>query len=210
MDIEKIYKRFLINIKVWKEKLTIENIAHIVQVIFCIFIGCTTIYSLNLTLKYNRLILTPAVGVNDLIINCTLTDTDKGNVYDNVKELKITFNIKNSGTLPAKNLRVTVSGFIGDERLPIENNADSSVNFVLPGAESKKYVIISKDLLNRVAYKKERLIYKVEVKYTDLENYQKYSDVQYYELRLINMNPFEVHFAYRDDLGIKEANKCNN
>ncbi len=175
--------------------MSISSVANVVQILFSLLIGGITIYNLRLTRKYNKLIFKPLVGVVNVITARHLLLDKKDDLYDNVRGLSIEFIIKNTGTLAAKKLKIKTIGKIGDTILPIKVTDNSGCSMILPNMPLINQAFVNKEFLDRLVNDKERLIFKTEITYTDLEGYENYKNTEYFEILLTSKNPLNVRVS---------------
>lgn len=183
-----------------------DNSLKILQMIFYLVIGSCTIYSLWLTRKQSDLIFKPVIGVMDSKTWKTFTNTKDGDIYENVSSARADFIIRNVGNFPVKNFRIKVIGKIGDVILPYKKFEEKGGIMMLPQNTAVNNVNISKDILDKLLEKKERLIYKVEFFYTDWNDSKEYNYSSYFEIVINNKSPLnlavhlipEVEFWYQD------------
>lgn len=112
---------------------------------------------------------------------------------EDVIGVQIEFIIENKGSLPAKNVKISNKGKIGNTYLAFTK--DPSVDLCVVMIQGVKYsnqVKISKDVLARMTNEKERLIYHMELSYSDFEGYGNYSYSQFFEAKVSKRKPFTV------------------
>jgi len=168
----------------------LKTTVNVLQIIFFIVIGFSTIYSLRLTSKYNKLIFKPVVGITDIKITRLIVGKD---TYENVKGVSLQIIIENVGNLPAKNALIMTRGKLGDTNLPFrEPKANEGVTLI----QNTKYTnetIIGREVLDKMLTNKDlRLIYRIEISYTDWENYNQYNYPSYFEVLIINKEPLNL------------------
>lgn len=159
------------------------------QIIFYVVVSIGTVTNLYITNQNNKLIFKPAIGVVDVDAMRILQDKEHPNL-DEALGGRIIFKIGNTGSLPAKNVKISVRGKIGNTTLPFTENENVAQGVVM--VQDTKYsntVNFHKEILARM--KAERLIYKISLSYADFENYQSYQHDQFFEVRIQSESPFQ-------------------
>jgi len=177
-----------------KERSGLSTMVKIAQLVFYAIIALATIYTLYLTNKQSKLLFKPVVGVVDVKTLRHLTNL-KEDTYDNVKFVTISFIIKNVGNLPAKNLKISVRGKIGNTILPyIENDPERDKQGVvlIQDTQATNKATISKSVLDRVVKNDQDLTYTVGLSYSDWEEYEKYSYSSTYEIYVTRKEPLTL------------------
>lgn len=161
------------------------------QAIFYIVVSFATLYNLYAADRHNKLIFKPVIGVADVKTHRLITN-ESANGLDDVLGAKITFEIENKGSLPAKNVKISVRGKIGNTTLSFTENENLSKGIIM--IQNTKYSNapqIGKSILLRMK-NNEKLFYKVSISFTDFEEYQAYQYDQFFEVRIITEKPLEL------------------
>ena len=133
----------------------------------------------------------PMVGVTGVRPLRFLKDAKVDN-YEGVAGFKIHFQVENLGTRPAKNSRISTKGKIGNTVLPYtESEGDAGVT-IFPGVKVFNIVVVSKGTLDRLVLEKERLIYTVDLSYTDWEGHHKYENPQSFQVKVSEKDPLNL------------------
>ena len=183
-----------------------DKLSKIVVIIFYLVVTFGTIYNLWFARKQSDLIFKPVIGVMDSKTWKNFTNTKDGDIYENVSSARTDFIIRNVGNLPAKKFRIKVIGKMGDVILPHKKYEEKGGIIMLPQNTAVNTVNISKDILDKLLEKKERLIYKVEFFYTDWNESKEYNYSSCFEVVIIQKSPLnlvvrlipEVEFWYQD------------
>ena len=126
--------------------------------------------------------------------------------YANTISILVNFSIENTGTIPAKNVKVDVTGKLGNTILPrIEPSSDEGV-VVPPHAKFSNLVSIGRGDLKRLVEGGGKLIYSIKISYSDFEGYKSQEYTSYYEFELVGKDPptFLVHPVPRNRWEKKE------
>ena len=95
--------------------------------------------------------------------------------------------------MPAKKCKVKTTGKIGNTTLPFTEDEKASKGVVLiPNAKVTNVATLSKNTLDRLIEKEEKLIYTVELSYSDWEDYEKYEYPSYYEIAVTQKSPLNL------------------
>lgn len=163
-----------------------KDLLNVMQIIFYVGIIILTIYNLWFTRVQSNLIFKPIIGVVDIKTMRLLGDTDGKDVYENVKAVKIDFIIKNTGNLPAKNFKIKNIGKIGNTILSYEKAKEDKGVTLIPPNILINTAIIDDNVIRRLVENKEKLIFKVELFYSDWDDYKKYNYSSYFERFLLS------------------------
>ncbi|MBL7205493.1 MAG: hypothetical protein ISS63_14385 [Desulfobacteraceae bacterium] len=177
-----------------KETSTLSIIVKIAQLIFYAIIAFTTIYTLRLTNKQSKLIFKPVVGVVDVKTTRHLTNV-KEDSYDNVRFVTIAFVLKNVGNLPAKNLKISVRGKLGNTILPYtENDTEAGDRGVvlIQDAQVTNKATISKSVIDKLVKHDQKLTYTIGLSYSDWEEYEQYGYSSIYEIYVKGKEPLSL------------------
>lgn len=169
-----------------------NKLSKILQIIFYLVVGFSTIYNLWFTRMQSDLIFKPVIGVMDTKTWKTFTNLKDGDIYENVSSASVDFIIKNVGNLPAKNFRIKVLGKIDDVILPYKKFGEKEGVIMLPQNTAVNTVNISKGILDKLLEKKERLIYKIEFFYTDWNDYKEYNYSSCFEIVINQKSPLNL------------------
>jgi hypothetical protein len=169
-----------------------KNLLNILQIIFYVVISICTIYNLWFTRVQSNLIFKPIIGVVDIKTTRLLGDIDGKDVYENVKAVKIDFIIKNTGNLPAKNFKIKNIGKIGNTILSYEKAKEDKGVTLIPPNVLINTATIDDNVIRRLVENKEKLIFKVELFYSDWDDYKKYNYSSYFEVLVITKNPLNL------------------
>ena len=162
----------------------------IIQVIFFFIIIVCTVYNLRISIRQTNLIFKPVIGVIGVNIEPEFEE-NKADIYENVENATITFRIKNTGNLPAKDFKVKTAGKLGNTTLP--HTEDSKAGGILvQNVGAVNTTTISKEIIKKLVEEEERLIYTVQLSYSDWEDYEKYDYKNMYEIYLISKKPFKL------------------
>ena len=162
----------------------------VAQILFYLVIAITTSWSLYITRRQSDLIFKPAVGIVDAKTTRHIIP-DSVDVYKNVTGATIAFTIENAGTLPAKDVKIKVRGKIGNTTLPYtetETGLTEEGIVLLPKAKVFNRPKIGKRTIERMVAK-ERLIYTIQLSFTDWEDYKPYSYSVRYEVSVTKKSP---------------------
>ena len=169
-----------------------KKLSEILKIIFYLVVTFCTIYSLWLTMEQSDLIFKPVIGVMDSKTWKTFSNTKDGDIYENISSARTDFIIRNVGNLPAKDFRIKVIGKIGDVILPHKQFEEKGGIIMLPQNTAVNTVNISKDILDKLLEKKERLIYKIEFFYTDWNDSKEYNYSSYFEVFINQESPLNL------------------
>jgi hypothetical protein len=120
--------------------------------------------------------------------------------YANTTGLIVNFIVGNTGSIPAKNVKIDLTGKIGNVILRrIEPSSDEG--FIVPS--QGKFSIssfIEKNDLKRLVEDGEKLIYSIKISYSDFKGYEPQEYTSYSELELVAKDPpgFLVHPVARN------------
>lgn len=167
----------------------LSSIYYCFQIAFVIIISLTTIYNLCLTRKQSKLVFKPFIGVVDANITKIIDGSD---TYDNTKGVLLRFNLENVGNLPAKNVKILTVGKIGNTILP-RTEADEKEGITLaPHMKVTNSANFGRDVLVRLVEKGERLVFSVQLSYSDLEDYELQDYTSYYEIAVVKKDPLAL------------------
>ena len=168
-----------------------EDLVPIFQVVFYIIVGLTTVYNSYITVKHEKLIFKPVIGVSNVKAEMIIKD-ENSKSFNDVLYTKIIFEVKNTGSLPAKNVRIVTHGKIGNTTMSFTKSENISKGIIMvQNVTYTSIVTIGKEALIRL-HKGEKLIYNVEISYTDFEEYEKYEYPQFFEVQIIQDSPVNI------------------
>jgi len=167
-------------------KITVD----ILQIIFFVIIGSSTVISLILSYKQNKLIFKPVIGITD--VRTTRIFLGQEDKLENVKGVIIQFVIENVGNLPAKNLKIKTTGKLGNTILPHTEGKNSDGVHIIPNAKYLNEATIGIDIIRKMIEDKTKLIYTVELSYADWENYTQYSYPLFFEIYVTKKEPLNL------------------
>ncbi len=117
--------------------------------------------------------------------------------YEGVSGYKFKCTIENTGSRPARNLRIRPIGKIGDVILPhtdfesVEKAITTDV-ILFPGVTVINQPGITKDVLDKVVLKGGRLVYTYELEYTDWDQARTYHHLQTFEVVVVKKDPLNL------------------
>lgn len=162
----------------------------VIEVIFFVIIIVCTVYNLRLSIRQTNLIFKPVIGVIGVSVEPKIEE-GKPDTYENVVNAKITFKISNTGNLPAKDFKIKTIGKLGNTTLPYTDHPKAGGIFV-QNAVGVNTTTINKDVIKKLVEEKERLLYTVQLSYSDWEDYEKYDYENRIEIYLISKKPFKL------------------
>jgi len=169
-----------------------KKLLDILKIIFYVVIGICTVYNLWFTNVQSNLIFKPIIGVVDIKTTRLLGDIDGKDVYENVKAVKIDFIIKNTGNLPAKNFKIKNIGKIGDTILSYKKAKEGKGVTLIPTNVLINTANIDNKVIHRLVENKEKLIFKIELFYSDWDDYKEYNYSSYFEVIVIKKSPLNL------------------
>jgi len=181
------------------EKNKLTTTYHVAQIIFVIVISVFTAWNSYLAYRQSKLIYRPFVGVID-VATTRFRPPNQKDTYANTTSVLVNFLLENTGSIPAKNVKIDVTGKLGNTILPrIEPSSDEGV-VVPPHAKFSNLTSIGKNELKRLVDGGEKLIYSIKISYSDFEGYKSQEYTSYYELELVGKDPpaFLVHPVARN------------
>lgn len=168
--------------------VVIAKVAKVAQVLFFLVVSCGTIYNAYFLTQQSRLIYKPVLGVVEVK---TTRMFDKEDILDNIKAVKIDFIIENRGNLPAKNVRIKTTGKIGNTVLPYTESDQKEGIILIQNVKVTNTATISKDVLNKMIQEDEKLIYTVELSFSDWDNHD-YGYASKFEIYVTNKEPLTL------------------
>jgi hypothetical protein len=142
--------------------------------------------------RQSKIVYKPVVGITNAKTTRLLSDKTQ-DTYDSVTSVICKFIIENVGSLPAKNFKIKPQLKIGNTILPhSEQDENYQGTILIPKVKANNYARINKDTLNRMIQTKERLIYTIEIFYSDWEDYQKYAYKCEYEIKILKKEPLHL------------------
>ena len=162
----------------------------IIQVIFFFTIIVCTVYNLCISIRQTNLIFKPVIGVIGVNIEPEFEE-NKAETYENVVNAKIIFKISNTGNLPAKDFKIKTIGKLGNTTLP--HTEDSKAGGILvQNVVGVNTTTISKEIIKKVVEEGVKLVYTVQLSYSDWEDYETYDYGNMYEIYLMSKTPFKL------------------
>jgi len=168
----------------------LQQLSAFLQIVFFITVSIGTIYNLYCINRQNKLIYRPVVGITDVKTTRYLKDSTT-DTFENVDYVSVEFTIENVGSLPVKNFKIKPLLKIGDTILPYED-VDYKGTGLVQKAKVKNTAIVRKDIIGRMLKTKEKLIWSIQMTYSDWENYETYSSESSYEIRVTTTEPLNV------------------
>ena len=178
------------------EKDRLGKVFKIGSIIFYIIIAIATIWNLRLTVRQTDLIFKPVVGIVD-VKKTRHHPVGTEDTYENIIGASFRFAIQNVGSLPAKNFQIKVIGKLGETTLANRQVFDESHEGVVlvQGAKTFNTPTISKNTIETLVQKKERLFYTLDFSYSDWEEYEHYSYSTIFEVS-VNLRTKPLDFAF--------------
>lgn len=169
-----------------------ENLLNVMQIIFYVGIILLTMYNLWFTRIQSNLIFKPIIGIMNVKTTRILTNINGEDTYENVIAAKIDFVLKNVGNLPAKNFKIKTIGKLGDTILPHTDDGKKEGVRIIQQNEVINTATISKNIIQKLVEGREKLIYKVELFYTDWDDYKEYNYSSCFEVFVTKKSPLNL------------------
>ena len=176
---------------VLKDTLKRFPLLKVLQGIFFVVVSAGTLYNAYFISEHSRKIYKPVIGVFDVKTFRVLIDNDGSNNYENVKGAVLDLIFKNTGNLPAKNVKVLSKLKIGNTTLPFTERELSEGFVLLQGGTASNRATISKQTLDKML-DGEQLILSVDMHYTDWEEEILTTYTSSYEVQIRSKNPLDL------------------
>lgn len=100
--------------------------------------------------------------------------------------------MENTGNLPAKNFKIKTTGKIGNTVLPYTETENNEGIVLIQNTKVTNSATIGKSTIKRLVEKEEKLIYTIELSYSDWENYKDYNYPSRFEIYVLSKSPLEL------------------